>query len=61
MAYVAMNILRPYDEKMVAGQILEISEKKYVILTVAHRFVSGAFGGQPVMASKAWLSALVRD
>ena len=46
---------------MVAGQILEISEKKYVILTVAHRFVSGALGGQPVMASKAWLSALVRD
>ena len=55
------TILRPYDEKVVAGQILEISEKKYVILTVAHRFVSGALGGQPVMASKAWLSALVRD
>lgn len=51
-------ITRPYDAKLIAGNLVEIDKLNYVILTVAHHFESGALGGHPVMMSKAWLSSL---
>ncbi len=52
-------IMRPMDDRLSAGKILLINEQKYVVLTNATRFDTGSFGGQAVMASKAWLAQMV--
>ena len=52
-------IMRPMDDRLSAGKILLINEQKYVVLTNATRFDTGSFGGQAVMASKAWIAQMV--
>lgn len=52
------SILRPMNLQLNAGDVIEISEKKYLILTSAHKFSTGAMGGASVMASKYWIATL---
>ena len=52
------TLTRPYDAKLEAGQLVEIDSKNYVILTSVNHFETGALGGEPVMMTKCWLSAL---
>ena len=49
---------RAFDDKLLAGALVTVDNKNYVILTAVHHFSSGALAGIPVMASKVWLSEL---
>lgn len=51
--------VRPYSPQYIAGDVVVIDSKKYVILTVAHRFDTGAMGSPSVSASKFWLAEVV--
>ncbi|HGW3984092.1 hypothetical protein ACRS5A_18770 [Acinetobacter baumannii] len=42
-----------------AGDIIQVENEKYVVLTAAHRFDSGALGDATVAASKFWLAQVV--
>lgn len=52
-------MLRSTDTKLMAGNLISIDDKSYVVLTSAFRFDTGALGGGSVMATKAWLADLV--
>ncbi|SDB86920.1 hypothetical protein [Acinetobacter boissieri] len=52
------TIIRPLNDQIYAGDLVEIDHKKYVVLTAAHVFDTGALGGPSVMASKFWLASL---
>lgn len=52
------TIVRPLDTNIKAGDLVKIGEKSYVILTVAHRFDTGALGGSSVTATKIWIASL---
>lgn len=51
--------IQTYSPNYLAGDIVLIDSKKYVILTVAHRFDTGIMGGASVSASKFWLAEVV--
>ena len=53
------TIMRTYNPDFVAGDIFKIKDKKYVILTAAHRFDTGVLGGPTVSASKFWIAEVV--
>lgn len=50
------TITRQLDERLDAGKLIEVDGRKLVALTAAHRYDTGALGGQTVMATKAWLA-----
>ncbi|MBF7682966.1 hypothetical protein I2F27_06455 [Acinetobacter sp. B5B] len=52
------TIIRPLNDQINAGDLVEIDHQKYVVLTAAHVFDTGALGGPSVMASKFWLASL---
>lgn len=51
--------VRPYSPQYMAGDVVMVDDKKYVILTVAHRFDTGAMGSPSISASKFWLAEVV--
>jgi len=52
------TINRPLDDRLEAGRLVTVEDKKLAILTAAHRYDSGALGGQAITASKAWLAQI---
>lgn len=48
--------MRAMSPNIGAGDIIEINQRKYFILTAAHRFDTGALGGSIVSASKFWFA-----
>lgn len=52
------SVTRPMNMSVNAGEILLINEKKYLILTAAHEFQSGALGGGFVNASRFWIASM---
>lgn len=53
-------LVRPLDFSLQAGTLLQVGERKVVILTAAHRVDTGAMGGATAMASKLWLAELLK-
>lgn len=49
---------RTIDLSVYAGDIVLVKDKKYVVLTAAHTFSTGALGGGSVAASRFWLASL---
>lgn len=47
---------RAFSPDIASGDVLEIADAKYVVLTGAHRFDTGATGGPTVSASKFWIA-----
>lgn len=54
------TVVQPYSPQYLAGDAVMIDDKKYIILTVAHRFDTGAMGSPSVSASKFWLAEVVK-
>lgn len=52
------SLIRPLDMGLQAGDTLMVGTQKIVVLTAAHRFDSGALGGNSATVSKLWLSSL---
>lgn len=52
------TVVRPFDMTLKAGDLVKVGDKSYVILTVAHRFDTGALGGSSVTATKIWIASL---
>ena len=52
------TITRQLDERLDAGKLIEVDDQRLVVLTAAHRYDTGALGGQTVMATKAWLAQI---
>lgn len=50
------TITRQLDDRLDAGKLIDVDGQKLVILTAAHRYDTGALGGQAVTATKAWLA-----
>lgn len=50
------RVIRQIDESLDAGNIVSINDQSMVVLTGAHRYDSGALGGNAVTATKAWLA-----
>jgi hypothetical protein len=44
---------------LIAGDVILCDGKKYVIVTVAHRFDTGILGAPSVSATKIWLAEVV--
>ncbi|OTG87877.1 hypothetical protein [Acinetobacter sp. ANC 3813] len=53
------TIMRAYTPEWMAGNVVLIDQKKYVILTAAHRFDTGVLGGATASASKFWIAEVV--
>lgn len=49
---------RTMDMSVTAGDVFLIDDVKYLVLTAAHLFKSGALGGGTVSASRFWLATL---
>lgn len=49
-------LLRSMDDELQAGKTVQVGNEVYALLTVAHRFDTGALGGASVGATKAWLA-----
>lgn len=49
-------IQRAYSPDILAGDVMDVSDENYVVLTSAHRFDTGSFGGATVSASKFWIA-----
>lgn len=54
------TVMRPYDPLIKAGDVVMVKDKKYVILTAAHRYDSGVLGAPSVTVSKYWLAEVVK-
>lgn len=52
------TITRQLDDKLNAGNAILVDEQKYIVLTSAHRFDTGALGGAAVTATRAWLAQI---
>lgn len=50
------TFMRAMSPNIGAGDLIEINQRKYFILTAAHRFDTGALGGSTVSASKFWFA-----
>lgn len=53
------TILRTYNPNFRAGDVFKVKDKKYVVLTAAHRFDTGVLGAASVSASKFWIAEVV--
>lgn len=53
------TIQRSLSPTLNAGDVVLINKEKYVILTAAHRFDSGALGDATASASKFWIAQVV--
>ena len=51
--------IRSYSPSLIAGDVILCAGKKYVIVTVAHRFDTGILGAPSVSATKIWLAEVV--
>lgn len=49
---------RTMDMKINAGDVILVDETKYLVLTAAHFFKSGALGGGSASASRYWLATM---
>lgn len=47
---------RAFSPDIASGDVFEIADAKYVVLTGAHRFDTGSSGGPTVSASKFWIA-----
>lgn len=54
------TIQRPSDNKLQAGQIVQIGDNKLTVLTAAHRTDTGAVGGSTANVTKAWLAEVAK-
>lgn len=52
------RVTRQLDENLDAGNLVTVNDQRLVILTGAHRYDSGALGGNAITATKAWLAAV---
>ena len=52
------TMTRQLDERLDAVKLIEVEDKRLVVLTSAHSYESGALGGQAVTATKAWLAQI---
>lgn len=50
------TFMRAMSPNIGAGDFIEINQRKYFILTAAHRFDTVALGGSTVSASKFWFA-----
>lgn len=50
------NITRQYDERLEAGKLITVDDKRLVSLTGVHYLETGALGGRSVSATKSWLA-----
>lgn len=53
------TVLKPYSPDFRAGDVFKVKDKKYVVLTAAHRFDTGVLGAASVSASKFWIAEVV--
>ncbi len=53
------TVMRVYNLDLRAGDIVKVKDKKYIILTAAHRFDTGALGRPSVTATKLWIAEVV--
>ncbi|MOA47664.1 hypothetical protein D3C78_1703190 [compost metagenome] len=53
------TVLRPYNPDFRSGDVFKVKDKKYVVLTAAHRFDTGILGAASVSASKFWIAEVV--
>jgi len=53
------TVMWTYNPDLMAGDVVKIKDRKYVILTAAHRFETGVLGSQSISASKFWLAEVV--
>lgn len=53
------TVMRTYNPEIMAGDVISVKDKKYVILTAAHRFDTGVLGAASVSASKFWIAEVV--
>lgn len=54
------RMLRPSDDRLQAGELVQVGDRRLVILTAAHRIDTGALGGSSAMATKVWLAELLK-
>jgi hypothetical protein len=54
------TIQRPLDNKLQAGQMIQVGDNQLTVLTAAHRTDTGALGGSTAMVTKAWLAEVAK-
>lgn len=52
------TVIRPYDERLYAGETILIQNKKYTILTSANHTQTGIFDGNFANVTKLWIGSL---
>lgn len=52
------TVTRTIDLSVFAGDVVQVGDKKYIVLTATHVFSTGALGGGSVAASRFWLASL---
>lgn len=53
------TLMRAYTPDILAGDVVQVGDKKYSILTAVSRFDTGILGGSSVSATKFWLAEVV--
>lgn len=56
--FTKATITRQLDERLEAGRLIEVDNRRLTVLTGAHYYESGTLGGQAVTTTKAWLAAI---
>lgn len=54
------TMMRPFDERLQAGELVAVGDRRLVVLTAAHRVDTGALGGATATATKVWLVEVVK-
>lgn len=55
------TVTRSYTPNIIAGDVIQVDDdKKYVVLTAAHRFDTGVLGAASVSVTKLWLAEVVK-
>lgn len=54
------RMFRPSDDRLQAGELVQVGNRRLVVLTAAHRIDTGALGGSSAMATKVWLAELLK-
>lgn len=54
------RMLRPSNDRLQAGELIQVGDRRMVVLTAAHRIDTGALGGSSAMATKVWLAELLK-
>lgn len=52
------TVTRTMDLSIFAGDVVQVDDKKYLVLTASHLFNTGALGGGSAAASRFWLASL---